>query len=81
MNHTPTPFPSLTRAVKKDFCNLEIGNDDELLTHVVHCVNTHAALVEALRFIADQHDHGKAGNWAVEIAKNALAQAEKGTPS
>ena len=34
--------------------------------------------VEAIKLIAAQHDKGKAGNWAVEIAKQALADAEKG---
>ena len=74
---------------KKDFLNLELGNDDELLAHIVHCVNSHDALVEALRTykaVLDTKEFKEAMGSRQNMqlfdayckAENALALAEKG---
>lgn len=96
--HTPTPWQVVKNSMGdpvKIFapyslghvCNCDVRGGD-LATreanaaHIVHCVNTHDALVAALRGLIAQHDrpHGFADeHWyarELEQARAALAAAE-----
>ena len=41
---------------------------------ILKCQERFARMEKALKFIAAQHNKGKAGNWAVEVAREALKE-------
>lgn len=76
MSHTPTPWRV------SEICTLWGKNEEYIgdiadsidAAHIVHCVNAHAALVEALNHLVREPMSER----AVDRAKKALAQVEKG---